>query len=176
MRFVAGRGAVAKLLQAGDRRHRGLLAGALQRRAIGKMLLAGSAMAKRMAALWQRAIGKSCWQGRLGRVAGRGRRGREWEADTATSSGKASNLPEGMHHREELLAGTLQRRAIGKQARKEPPLQARKEHPVLQANKKESGKAHSLKPALVMTALVRVTGARPRGSSQLLLCSLELLW
>ena len=69
---VAGRGAVAKLLQAGDRRHRGLLAGALQRRAIGKMLLAGSAMAKRMAALWQRAIGKSCWQGRLGRVASRG--------------------------------------------------------------------------------------------------------
>ena len=44
------------------------------------------------------------------------------------------------------------------------------------ANKKESGKTHSLKPALVMTALVRVTGARPRGSSQLLLCSLELLW
>ena len=83
-----------------------------------------------------------------------------------------------------LPAGALQRRAIGKQARKEPPLQARKEpqlqagkeHPVLQANKKESGKTHSLKPALVMTALVRVTGARPRGSSQLLLCSLELLW
>ena len=162
MRFVAGRGAVAKLLQAGDRRHRGLPAGALQRRAIGKMLLAGSAMAKRMAALWQRAIGKSCWQGRLGRVAGRGRRGRPWEAGTATSSGKASNLPEGS--------------TIGKQARKEPLLQAGKEHPVLQANKKESGKAHSLKPALVMTALVRVTGARPRGSSQLLLCSLELLW
>ncbi|MDD5963211.1 MAG: hypothetical protein PUC92_04495 [bacterium] len=59
MRFVAGRGAMAKLLQAGDRRHRGLPAGALQRRAIGKMLLAGSAMAKRMAALWQRAIGKT---------------------------------------------------------------------------------------------------------------------
>ena len=112
MRFVAGRGAVAKLLQAGDRRHRGLPAGALQRRAIGKTL----------------------------------------------------------------QAGALQRRAIGKQARKEPPRQAGKEHPVLQANKKESGKAHSLKPALVMAALVRVTGARPRGSSQLLLCSLELLW
>ena len=75
-----------------------------------------------------------------------------------------------------LQAGTLQRRAIGKQARKEPQLQAGKEHPALHANKKESGKAHSLKPALVMTALVRVTGARPRGSSQLLLCSLELLW
>ena len=112
---AAGRGAVAELLQAGNRRHRGLpagtllrraigktlLAGALQRRAIGKMLLAGSAMAKRMAALWQRAIGKSCWQGRLGRVAGRGRRRRPWEAGTATSSGKASNLPEGMHHRED---------------------------------------------------------------------------
>ena len=102
----AGRGAVAKLLQAGDRRHRGLLAGALQRRAIGKQA-----------------------------------------------------------RKEPLL-----------QARKEPQLQAGKEHPVLQANKKESGKAHSLKPALVMTALVRVTGARPRGSSQLSLCSLELLW
>ena len=34
-------------------------------------------------------------------VAGQGRRGREWEAGTATSSGKASNLPEGMHHRED---------------------------------------------------------------------------
>ena len=41
MRFVAGRGAAAELLQAGNRRHRGLPAGALQRRAIGKMLLAG---------------------------------------------------------------------------------------------------------------------------------------
>ena len=85
MRFVAGRGAVAELL-AGS-----AMAG----------LLAGSAMAKRMAALWQRTIGKSCWPGHLGRVAGRGRRGREWEAGTATSSGKASNLPEGMHHRED---------------------------------------------------------------------------
>ena len=102
MRFVAGRGAAAELLQAGNRRHRGLPAGALQRRAIGKMLLAGSAMAKRMAALWQRAIGKT------------------------------------------LQAGALQRRAIGKQARKEPQLQAGKEHPALQANKKESGKTHSL--------------------------------
>ena len=154
IRLVAGRGAVAKLLQAGDRRHRGLPAGTLQRRAIGK----------------------SCWQGRLGRVAGRGRRGREWEAGTATSSGKESNLPQRSSIRKTLLAGALQRRAIGKQARKEPARQAGKEHPALQANKKESGKTHSLKPALVMTALVRVTGARPRGSSQLLLCSLELLW
>ena len=46
MRFVAGRGAVAKLLQAGIRRHRGLPAGALQRRAIGKMLLAGGTVAE----------------------------------------------------------------------------------------------------------------------------------
>ena len=135
---------MAKLLQAGIRRHRGLLAGALQRRAIGKMLLAGSAMAKRMAALWQRAIGKSCWQGRLGRVAGRGHRGREWEAGTATSTGKESNLPEGGTIGKTLPAGALLRRAIGKQARKEPQLQAGKEHPVLQANKKESGKNHSL--------------------------------
>ena len=113
-----------------------------------------------------------------------GSHGRPWEAGTATSTSKESNLPEGSTIGKTLLAGALQRRAIGKQARKEPPLQARKEpqlqagkeHPALQANKKESGKAHSLKPALVMTALVRVTGARPRGSSQLLLCSLELLW
>ena len=96
MRFVAGRGAAAERL-----------AGALQRRAIGKMLPAG--------ALQQRAIGKSCWQGRLGRVAGRGRRGREWEAGTATSTSKESNLPEGS--------------TIGKQARKEPQLQAGKEPP-----------------------------------------------
>ncbi len=175
---------MAKLLQAGDRRHRGLPAGALQRRAIGKMLLAGSAMAKRMAALWQRAIGKSCWQGRLGRVAGRGRRGREWEAGTATSSGKASNLPEGMHHREDAAgrgaaakhhreAGKERARAAGKER---APAASREEHPALQANKKESGKTHSLKPTLMIAALVRVTGARPRGSSQLPLCSLELLW
>ena len=89
---------------------------------------------------------------------------------------EAELLQAGNRRHRGLPAGALQRRAIGKQARKEPQLQAGKEHPVLQANKKESGKAHSLKPALVMTALVRVTGARPRGSSQLLLCSLELLW
>ena len=154
MRFVAGRGAEAELLQAGNRRHRGLPAGTLQRRAIGK----------------------SCWQGRLGRVAGRGRRGREWEAGTATSSGKESNLPQRSSIRKTLLAGALQRRAIGKQARKEPQLQAGKEHPVLGKQKRERQNPLSLKPALVMTALVRVTGARPRGSSQLLLCSLELLW
>ena len=66
----------------------------------------------------------------LGRVAGRGSDGRPWEAGTATSTSKESNLPEGS--------------TIGKQARKEPPRQAGKEHPVLQANKKESGKTHSL--------------------------------
>ena len=122
MRFVAGRGAVAKLLQAGDRRHRGLPAGALQRRAIGKQ-------ARKKLLL------------------------------------QARKEPPLQARKEPPL-----------QARKEPQLQAGKEHPVLQANKKESGKAHSLKPALVMAALLRVTGARPRGSSQLLLCSLELLW
>ena len=106
MRFVAGRGAVAELL-AGS-----AMAG----------LLAGSAMAKRMAALWQRAIGKSCWQGRLGRVAGRGRRRRPWKAGTATSTSKESNLPEGSTIGKTLQAGALQRRAIGKQARKEPLL------------------------------------------------------
>ena len=44
MRFVAGRGAVAERLQRGG--------------AMAEHLLARSAMAKRMAALWQRAIGK----------------------------------------------------------------------------------------------------------------------
>ena len=146
---------------------------------------------------------------------------------TATSSGKASNLPEGMHHREELLAGApwqscrpgapwkrvgsghgnklrQGKQSAGRDAPsgrrcrqgrcseepsgskqgkspccrqgKSPRGRQGKSHPVLQANKKESGKAHSLQPALVMAALVRVTGARPQGSSQLLLCSLELLW
>ncbi len=213
---------MAKLLQAGDRRHRGLPAGTLQRRAIGKMLLAGSAMAellagsamaKRMAALWQRAIGKSCWQGRLGRVAGRGRRGREWEAGTATSSGKASNLPEGMHHREDAAgrgaaakshredaagqkchgeedgstvaeshredaagrdAAAKSHREVGKEI---APVASRERAPrAAGEQKRERQNPLSLKPTLMIAALVRVTGARPRGSSQLPLCSLELLW
>ena len=141
------------------------------------MLLAG--------ALWriccrQGSVGtEDCWQGRCSgrdaagqgapqwqRYCRQGRRGREWEAGTATSTGKESNLPEGgtigktlqawaLQRRaigKMLQAGALQRRAIGKQAGKEPQLQARKklplqageEHPVLQANKKESGKTHSL--------------------------------
>ena len=152
MRFVAGRGAVAELL-AGS-----AMAG----------LLAGSAMAKRMAALWQRAIGKTLPAG--GAVEESGKRVRQQAPARQAICRKGCTIGK------TLQARALQRRAIGKQARKEHPRQAGKEHPVLQANKKESGKTHSLKPALVMTALVRVTGARPRGSSQLLLCSLELLW
>ena len=46
-------------MQAGNRRHRGLPAGALRRRAIGKILLA-----------W--ALRQSCWPGRRGGAAGRG--------------------------------------------------------------------------------------------------------
>ena len=211
IRFVAGRGAVAKLLQAGDRRHRGLPAGTLQRRAIGKMLLAGSAMAellagsaiaKRMAALWQRAIGKmlpagapwrSCWQGapQWQRCCRQGRCRRPWEAGTATSSGKASNLPEGMHHREDAagmgaaakshredVAGRGAAAKSHREAGRERAPAAGKERALRAASeqKRERQNPLSLKPALVMTALVRVTGARPRGSSQLLLCSLELLW
>ena len=135
MRFVAGRGTVAELLARSAAVAEMLPAGALQRRAIGKMLLARSAIAKRIAALWQRAIGKSCRQGHRGGVAGRGCRGREWEAGTATSSGKASNLPEGstigktLPARGAAVAGALQRSTIGKQARKEPPRQAGKEPP-----------------------------------------------
>ena len=45
-RAVAGRGAVAELLLAGDIVTEMLLAGALQRRAIGKLLLVGRAVAK----------------------------------------------------------------------------------------------------------------------------------
>ena len=65
MRFVAGRGAVAERVQRGGA-VAGLLAGALRRRAIGKMLLARGAAAEllagalwREAALWQRC----CCQG-----------------------------------------------------------------------------------------------------------------
>ena len=85
MRFVAGRGAAAKsyredaagwgaeaALMAG----RGAVAELLAGRGAVAELLAESAMAKRIAALWQRAIGKmllagapwrSSWQGRCGR-------------------------------------------------------------------------------------------------------------
>ena len=132
MRFVAGRGAAAELLQAGNRRHRGLPAGALQRRAIGKMLPAGSA------------------------AEDRGKRARQLAPARKATCRKGA--------------------PSGSRQGKSPRGKQGKSHPVLQANKKESGKTHSLKPALVMTALVRVTGARPRGSSQLPLCSLELLW
>ena len=55
--LLAGRGAAAELLQAGNRRHRGLPAGALQRRSIGKMLLA-------RAPQWQR----YCWPGHRGEL------------------------------------------------------------------------------------------------------------
>ena len=61
-RAVAGRGAVAELLLAGDIVTEMLLAGALQRRSIGKLLLVG--------AQWRRAIGK-----RLGIRSGAGGRG-----------------------------------------------------------------------------------------------------
>ena len=61
MRFVAGRGAAAELLQAGNRRHRGLPAGALQRRAIGKMLAGRGAVAEIL--LPGRAIGKKMLAG-----------------------------------------------------------------------------------------------------------------
>ena len=76
MRFVAGRGTVAELLT--------------RSAAVAEMLPDG-------------APGLSCWQGapQWQRYCRRGRRGRPWEAGTATSSGKASNLPEGMHHRED---------------------------------------------------------------------------
>ena len=49
-RAVAGRGTVAELLLAGDIVTEMLLAGALQRRAVGKLLLVG--------AQWRRTIGK----------------------------------------------------------------------------------------------------------------------
>ena len=147
MRFVAGRGTVAELLARSAAVAEMLPAGALQRRAIGKMLLAGSAMAKRMAAMWQRAIGKSCWQGRLGRVAGRGCRGREWEAGTATSSGKASNLPEGMHHREDAAgrgAAAKSHREAGKE--RAPAAGRERATPRCKRTKKRAAKPTLLSP------------------------------
>ena len=80
MRFVAGRGAAAELLQAGNRRHRGLPAGALQRRAIGKMLLVGAPWQSYWPEVpWRRGwrhcgrelSGRCCWPELHGRAAGR---------------------------------------------------------------------------------------------------------
>ena len=194
MRFVAGRGAVAKLL----------LAEALWRSCCRQGTVGTEDC-------WQgrcseEPSGRCCWPGvpwrrgwrhcgrePSGRAAGRGALAELLAGGTVEESGKRvrQQAParqaicrKGCTIGKMLPAEALWRRAIGKQARKEPLLQARKEpprqagkeHPALQANKKESGKTHSLKPALVMTALVRVTGARPRGSSQLLLCSWEFLW
>ena len=110
------------------------------------------------------ALRQSCWQGvpwrRGWRHCGREPSGRRCQ------QGRCSEEP----------SGSKQGKSPCCRQGKSPRGRQGKSHPVLQANKKESGKTHSLKPALVMTALVRVTGARPRGSSQLLLCSLELLW
>ena len=129
MRFVAGRGAEAELLLTGNRRHRGLPPGAPWKRVgsgHGNKLRQGKQSAGRDAP-----SGRCCWQGcRSGRdTAGRGRRRRPWKAGTATSTSKESNLPEGSTIGKTLPAGALQRRAIGKQARKEPPRQAGKEPP-----------------------------------------------
>ena len=60
MRFVAGRGAVAERLQRGGAVAE-LLAGALRRKAIGKMLLAG-------------ALRRRCWPGHRGRATAERRR------------------------------------------------------------------------------------------------------
>ena len=163
---VAGRGTVAELLA--------------RSAAVAEMLPDG--------APWQ-----SCWQGapQWQRCCRQGRCRRPWEAGTATSSGKASNLPEGMHHREDAagmgaaakshredVAGRGAAAKSHREAGRERAPAAGKERALRAASeqKRERQNPLSLKPALVMTALVRVTGARPRGSSQLLLCSLELLW
>ena len=154
MRFVAGRGAAAKSHRedAAGRECHGEEDGGTVAESHREELLAG--------APW-----RSCRPGVPWRRVGSG---------TATSSGKASNLPEGMHHRED-AAGRGAAAKSHREAGKERAPAASRERAPRAANKKESGKTHSLKPALVMTALVRVTGARPRGSSQLLLCSLELV-
>ena len=77
---TAGRGAAAKSHQE-DVPGRGAVAELMAGLGAVAELLAESAMEKRMAALWQRAIGKmlagrgtvgSCWKGRRGRAAGRG--------------------------------------------------------------------------------------------------------
>ena len=116
-----------------------------------------------------------CRQGRCSEaVAGRGPSAQRTAGrDAAAKSHREDAAGRGAAAKSHREAGKERAPAVSKER---APAASRKEHPVLQANKKESGKTHSLKPALVMTALVRVTGARPRGSSQLPLCSLELLW
>ena len=94
---TAGRGAAAKS-------HREDVAG----RGTVAELLAGSAMAKRMAALWQRAIGKmllagapweSCWQGRCGGAVA----GREPSAQRTAGRGAVAELLAGRGTVAELL-------------------------------------------------------------------------
>ena len=161
MRFVAGRGAVAERLQ-----RSGAVAemlAAAWRIAIGKKLLPGRAIGKLLPARvpWQ-----SCWSGvpwrrgwrhcgrePSGRAAGRGTLAELLAGGAMEDRGKRARqlaparkaiCRKGCTIGKTLQAGALLRRAIGKQARKEPTRQAGKEHPVLQANKKESGKNHSL--------------------------------
>ena len=121
---------------------------------------------------WQRC----CWPG--GAAEDRGKRARQLAPARKATCRKGA--PSGRRCRpgccSEAPSGSRQGKSPSCRQGKSPRGRQGKSHPVLQANKKESGKTHSLKPALVMTDLVRVTGARPRGSSQLLLCSLELLW
>ena len=134
-------------------------------------------------ALWrsccrQETIGtEDCWQGRCSEEPS-GRRCRQGRCSEEPSGrccrpGRCSEEPSGS--RQGKSSCCKQGKSPRCRQGKSPRGRQGKSTPCW-ANKKESGKTHSLKPALVMTALVRVTGARPRGSSQLLLCSLELLW
>ena len=83
---------------------------------------------------------------------------------------EAELLQAGNRRHRGLPAGALQRRAIGKQARKEPCCKQGKSTPCW-ANKKESGKTHSLKPALVMP-LSRVLQELARGGLHNCYCAL----
>ena len=105
---------MAKLLQAGNRRHRGLPAGTLQRRAIGKMLLAGAPQ-------WQR----YCWPGAPQKTVGSGHGNKRQQG----------KQPAGReHHRE---AGKERARAVGKEI---APAASRERAPRAASKKKERQK------------------------------------
>ena len=104
-------------------------------------------------------------------TAGRGCRGREWKAGTATSTGKASNLPEGMHHREDAAGRGAAAKSHREASKERALLQAGKEHPVLGKQKRERQNPLSLKPALVMP-LSRVLQELARGGLHNCYCAL----
>ena len=106
-------------------------------------------------------------------VAGRGAAAKSHREDVAGRGAAAKSHREA--GKEKAPAASKERAPAASKER--APAASRERAPrAASEQKRERQNPLSLKPALVMTALVRVTGARPRGSSQLSLCSLELLW